>query len=97
MATHEITAIRTERTLEAPHEHVTRVWLEREIYGQGISPVTIVEHLANPSGDRYYVRAYGQHVTVTVLTCPYCAFESYLTTPPDHTGANHLLEVMRRF
>ena len=65
-----ITAIRIERTIEAPHEHVSRVRLDGAPAGDGVSPGVIVADLNDPKGRRYYVEAPGRRDSVTFVTCP---------------------------
>jgi hypothetical protein len=95
MASFEITAVRTERTVQGPHEHVTRVWLHGERTGEGIGHTAVIEDLRSAQGDRYYVHLDGRHLPVTVTSCPYCMCRGYLTTLLEGITANRLLELER--
>ena len=92
---YEITAVRIERTNEVPHEHVSRVRLDGAPAGSGVSRGVIVADLNDPKGRRYYVEAQGQRDSVTLATCPHCTLQHCLTTSPDRSGANRLLELER--
>lgn len=95
MATYEITAVRTEKTESDPHEHITRVRVNGATSGEGYSRATVIADLKNPSGDRYYTEAGGERADVIVVGCPHCTFSDYITTEPDSTKANNLLDLER--
>ncbi len=93
MSTFEITGVRTEKTDDDPHEHITKVKI-----GTGdtlLSRSTVVKDLRDPDGDRYYTYGGGKRADVIVVTCPHCTFRDYITTEPDTTTANNLLSLSR--
>jgi len=94
MATYQITKVRTERPLNAAHEHITDVELSNRT-DQRFSRQTIVNDLRNPSGDRFYTNAGGVRADVIVMGCPHCGYGDYITTAPDWTTANNLLSLPR--
>jgi hypothetical protein len=93
MSTFEITGVRTEKTTDDPHEHITNVKI-----GTGdtiLSRATVIKDLRSSSGDRYYTYGGGKYADVIVVTCPHCTFRDYITTEPDSTTANNLLSLPR--
>jgi len=93
MAKYRIKAVRTEKTADDPHEHITRVRISDS--GDGLSRATVVADLRNPNGDRYDTYAAGETANVVVRTCPNCTFKDYITTDPDKTKKNNLLSLDR--
>ena len=92
MATFEITAVRTEKSPGATHEHISRV---KTSGGVDISRATVIRDLRDPYGDRYYTYAKGTRADVIVAGCPRCSFGDYITTAPDWTTQNNLLSLPR--
>jgi hypothetical protein len=95
MSTFEITAVRTEKTTDDPHEHITRVRVDGATTGEGYSRATVIADLKNPNGDRYYTEGGGKRADVILVECPHCTFKDYITTAPDSTTANNLLDLER--
>jgi hypothetical protein len=94
MATYEITRVRTVQTFGSAHEHIDAVELNGNL-NLRFPRSTIIADLKNPYGDRYYTYGGGQYADVVVRGCPYCAFGEYITTLPDTTILNNLLQLPR--
>lgn len=94
MSTYRITKVRVEKTVRDPHEHITDVELNDRV-DQRFSRQTIVNDLKSATGDRYYTLAGGERAEVVVRTCPACSFSDYITTLPDATKKNNLLDLPR--
>lgn len=94
MAVYEITRVRTEWGPGASHEHISMVELSNRS-DQRFSRETIIRDLRDPYGDRYYTYGGGLRADVVVRGCPYCTSGSYITTLPDTTIKNNLLELPR--
>jgi hypothetical protein len=56
---------------------------------------TIINDLNKADGDRYYTEAAGERATVVVRACPTCGASDYITTLPDSTVKNNLLDLPR--
>jgi hypothetical protein len=95
MSTFEITGVRTATTEDDPHEHITRVRLGGTKTGDGFSRATVIADLKNPEGDRYHTEGGGKRADVILVKCPHCAAADYITTAPDTTTANNLLDLER--
>jgi len=91
----KITAVRTERTVEAPHEHITRVRLDGDPTGEGLHRAAIVEDLVHAGSRRYFVQTGPHRAEVMVAMCPHCTYRDYLTTSADPKAPNGLLELER--
>jgi hypothetical protein len=91
----QITAVRAERTVEAPHEHITRVRLDGDSTTDGLHRVAIVDDLIHAGCRRYYVEIGGRRADVMVAMCPHCTYRDYLTTSADPKASNRLLELER--
>lgn len=90
MATHTITAIHTERAPGAEHEHIARVRLSGHVSDYPRSRIIG----AIRSGDVFYTNA-NPPARVYVHGCPFCAASDYITTHPDSTPKNNLLQLPR--
>jgi hypothetical protein len=92
MSSFKITGVRTEKTADDEHEHITAVQVnDNTIFSRS----TVIADLRSSSGDRYYTYAGGKIADVIVVTCPYCSYRDYITTEPDYTTANNLLSLPR--
>lgn len=94
MATFEITRVRTVHPPDSAHEHIDAV----ELNGNSrlrFPRSTVIADLKNPWGDRYYTYTGGQYAEVVVRGCPYCNSGEYITTLPDTTILNNLLQLPR--
>lgn len=90
MATHSITAIRTERAPGAQHEHIARVKLAGHVQDYPRSSVIV----SIRQGEVFYTNA-RPPARVYVHGCPFCAASDYITTHPDSTPTNNLLQLPR--
>jgi hypothetical protein len=89
----EIVAVKVEKTQTDPHDHITAVQITTDTE-LPLSAVTADLRASN--GDRYYTKGGGEQASVYVRTCPHCAWRDYITTHPDDTTKNNLLD-LRRF
>ena len=94
MAIHRVTQVSVGVTTDDRHEHVTGVELNDRA-DLRFSRAAISADLKNPNGHRYYTRAGGFRADVVVRACPRCAREDYITTDPDKTARNDLLNLPR--
>ncbi len=92
MAVFRITGVRTERSANGTHEHISDVRIGA---GSILRRDTVVSDLRSPSGDRYYTEVAGRRASVAVVSCPLCDFRDYLRTEADSTIANNLLSLPR--
>ena len=96
--TYEITAVRTvpghSGLYGHRHEHIELVELSGRT-DQHFRVSTIVADLQSPHGDRYYTFGDGRRADVIWRACPHCGERSYITTTPDSTTKNNLLELPR--
>jgi Protein of unknown function (DUF3892) len=90
MATYSITAVHLERALGATHDHIGRV----QLLGQpGDYPrAQIINSIRQ--GHVFYTYA-DRPALVYVHSCPYCYASDYITTHPDNTPTNNLLDLPR--
>jgi hypothetical protein len=91
---YRIGAVRVETTTDDAHEHIARVRIGFD-RGAGVSRETVVSNLRKPKGDRHDIFANGAAMDVVVGTCPTCPFTDYITTAPETTTENDLLELRR--
>jgi len=94
MARYRITRVNVGMTTKDPHEHIRGVELNDSPSAR-ISRETVVADLKNPNGDRYYTLAAGVAADVVVRSCPKCLRNDYITTDPDKTIRNNLLQLPR--
>jgi hypothetical protein len=94
VATFRIYRVRTERPYGAAHEHITHVDISNTS-GYALPRSTVLADLRKPSGDRYYTLGGGARAEVIAARCPHCTFRDYITTEPDHTTENNLLQLPR--
>ncbi len=93
MANFKITGVRTEDSPGGTHEHITHVRI-----GNTTTPLTrqtVINDLRDPNGDRYYTEVDGKKADVVVVDCPTCDFRDYITTKPDSSKKNNLLNLPR--
>ena len=95
MPSFRITAVRTERTVAAPHEHVTRVRLDGDTDSDGLHRTEIIDDLIHTSRRSYYVETGPRQASVIVAMCPNCTYRDYLTTTANPKARNQLLELER--
>lgn len=94
MATnYRITAVHTVRPVGYAHEHIEKVELANPQFR--ISRATVIADLRDPYGDRYYTLTGGYRADVVLRGCPHCRSGAYITTLPDNTSANNLLDLPR--
>lgn len=94
VATYEITKVRTERPVGAAHEHIAGVELE----GRSDWRYTrdwVIAQIKSVNGHRFYTWGGGLKADVVVRGCPFCTFGRYITTLPDSTTKNNLLDLPR--
>jgi hypothetical protein len=90
MAQFSITAVHTERAPGAAHEHIASVKLLG--HTQDYARSRIIASIK--AGDVFYTYA-NPPALVYVHSCPYCAESDYITTHPDNTTKNNLLDLPR--
>jgi hypothetical protein len=90
VAMYSITAIHTEQAAGAMHEHIARV----RLLGQTSDFARSAIIAAIRGGEVFYTYA-NPPARVYVHRCPYCAAGDYLTTHPDATTTNNLLDLPR--
>lgn len=90
MAQHSINAVHMEQAPGATHEHIARVKLVGHTQDYARSAIIT----AIRSGDVFYTAA-NPPARVYVHRCPYCAASDYITTHPDNTTKNNLLDLPR--
>lgn len=90
MATYSITAVHLERSPGSNHDHIARVKLLG--HTQDYPRSAIITAIRN--GDEFYTYA-NPPARVYVHRCPYCYASDYLTTHPDNTTTNNLLDLPR--
>jgi hypothetical protein len=90
VATYSITQVHMEYAVGGGHEHIGRV---RLLDQQGdFTRAQIINAIRN--GDVFYTYA-NPPALVYVHACPYCAASDYITTHPDATTKNNLLDLPR--
>lgn len=92
MSSFQISKVKTVRPAGSAHEHIEAV---ETSHGSRFSRATVLADLKNPYGDRYYTYAAGQHADVILRHCPHCYSSDYITTTPDSTNKNNLLDLPR--
>jgi hypothetical protein len=88
VATFSITAVHLERAPGAMHDHIARVQLLNQ--ARDYSRAEII--YAIRAGDVFYTHAIPPAL-VYVHACPYCYASDYITTHPDSTPTNNLLDL----
>lgn len=92
MATYHITAVRTEQPPGYSHPHIARVRLSD---GTVETRAQVIHYIRN-YGMTYLTYAPGvPSARVIVAGCPVCHSGDYITTEPDTTTANNLLDLPR--
>jgi len=92
LASYEITAVHTESSSTGSyHEHIAKV---RCSDGSTWSRATVVKDIRT-GRDSYYTYGGGRYADVIVRDCPMCSYSDYITTTPDSTTKNNLLELPR--
>jgi len=85
----QIVKIRTEAgSGPTSHRHISAVELSG---GTRESRSTVIANIR--AGINYWTYGGGVVADVVVRGCPYCTFSSYITTLPDSTKKNNLLEL----
>jgi hypothetical protein len=85
-----ITEVHMERAPGASHEHIGRVKLQG--YTHDLPRSEIISRIFK--GEVFYTYA-NSPTLVYVARCPHCSAGDYLTTHPDSTTLNNLLELPR--
>jgi hypothetical protein len=90
MATYSISEVHLERAPESTHDHIARVKLlnQRDDYTRA----QIIGWIR--AGHVFYTYA-NPPALVYVRSCPHCAASDYITTSPDGTTKNNLLDLPR--
>ena len=89
----QIVKVRTEDTgwATSSHEHITDVELSD---GTVQSRSTVIDKI-EVDGVNYWTFGGGEVADVVVRDCPHCGHGDYITTLPDNTTKNNLLELPR--
>ena len=90
MGTFFITAVHLERAPGATHDHIARVRLLNQ--QRDYSRAEII--YAIRAGDVFYTHA-TPPARVYVHSCPFCYASDYITTHPDSTPTNNLLDLLK--
>jgi hypothetical protein len=90
VATFSIAAVHLERAPGATHDHIASVKLLR--HQQDYRRSAIIDAIR--AGDVFYTYA-NPPALVYVHSCPYCYASDYITTHPDNTPTNNLLDLPR--
>jgi hypothetical protein len=90
MATYSITAVHLERAPGATHDHIARVKLLNQPGDYARAQIIT----AIWRGDIFFTYA-NPPARVYVHRCPYCYASDYITTHPDDTPTNNLLDLPR--
>jgi Protein of unknown function (DUF3892) len=89
VATYSITQVHLERSPGASHDHIGRV----KLLGQpGDFTREQIVRAIRDGGDEFYTYA-TPPARVHVSRCPHCYAGDYLTTSPDGTKRNNLLDL----
>jgi hypothetical protein len=88
MATYSITAVHLERAYGASHDHIARVQLLNQ--PGDFSRAEVIASIYR--GDRFFTYA-NPPAQVYVHACPFCRASDYITTHPDNTPTNNLLNL----
>jgi hypothetical protein len=91
MASFQVTGVRTEKSADGYHEHISAVQIN---WATLLSRQTVMSDIRS-GGDSYYTVGGGQRADVEVVTCPNCTFRDYLKTKADRTTADNLLSLPR--
>lgn len=94
MTKFRVTKVCIKQTKKDPHDHITGVELDNRRDWR-VSRSTVIANLNSPTGDRYYTLAGGKEAEVVVRDCPNCSSDDYITTLPDSTTKNNLLDLKR--
>jgi hypothetical protein len=91
--TQEIAEVRTAKYVGDKYEHITYVKLRN---GTVLSRDTVLSNLRNAWGDSYVTYKPGVPAAkVIAVSCPGCTYSDYITTEPDYTEENNLLDLPR--
>jgi hypothetical protein len=90
MVTYSITEVHLERAAGASHDHIARVKLLSQ--AGDYSRAEIINAILH--GDVFYTYA-KPPARVYVHPCPHCYDRDYITTHPDYTPTNNLLDLPR--
>jgi Protein of unknown function (DUF3892) len=90
VATYSITAVHVERAPGASHDHIARVKLLNNTVDY--PRAQIINWIR--AGNVFYTYA-NPPALVYVHSCPYCSARDYITTHPDATPRNNLLDLPR--
>lgn len=90
--TFKISAVRTAKYAGDKYEHITHVRLHST--GVVLTRDSVLRDLRQVGGDRYVTYAPGVPVVIAV-SCPGCRYRDYITTEPDWTEENNLLDLPR--
>ena len=92
--TYEISEVRTARFVGDKYEHITHVKLRWG--GHVLTRDTVLNDLRSLYGDRYVTYKPGVlPARVIAVRCPGCTYSDYITTEPDYTPENNLLDLPR--
>jgi hypothetical protein len=87
-----ITAVRTEQPLGYSHAHIAKVRLSDGTVETRSQVINYIRQY----GMTYYTSAPGvPQARVIVAGCPVCGSGDYITTEPDYTTENNLLDLPR--
>jgi hypothetical protein len=90
LATHSITQVHVERSYGSTHDHIARLKVLNQTGDYGRDQII----RAIRGGDVFYTHA-TPPAKVHVSRCPHCSAGDYLTTSPDGTKRNNLLDLPR--
>jgi hypothetical protein len=93
--TWQINGVRLERPPDHRYGHITHVRIAHASGDFILSRETVITDLEQRYGDRYYTYAGGLRAEVIVVDCPACGRGDYITTEPDDTTENNLLDLPR--
>lgn len=93
---YEITAVRTEWSDDATHEHVDLVGYE-SAHTPGEPIMVPISRIATQIafGETYFVTVDGERGEVSVAKCDICGYEPHLKTSKDSAERRPLLELRR--
>jgi len=93
---YKITAVRTELSDDASHEHVDLVGYESP-HTPGEPILVPISSIATKIafGESYYVEVDGERADVQVAKCDLCGFDPHLKTSKDSGDRRALLELPR--
>jgi Protein of unknown function (DUF3892) len=87
----QIVKVSTTATGDPRHDHITAVELSDETVQLRS---TVIDKIEN-EGVNYWTVGGGEVADVVVRDCPHCGASDYITTLPDSTTKNNLLELPR--